>query len=286
MPNELRAFTDTFVSLLWDSSDALVVSAMSDGRLLLFNDAFSDLTGRPRSELTNNASLQAGIWAEPGDRGMLIAILRELGMVEDLPVTIATSNGETRLLHISSRVTAYGGEAVIVTVARDTTEQSRTERLLAMEHDVARVLSGSADQLDAAPKVLGILGKRLDWDFTGFWVTGADQPEMVHSWWSPLRPRLPYPPPTRVSPDGIVATIAWGGDAVWIENISTDPRIPPANRRQVTELRASLTFPVRSAGTVTGVIGCLTRRERERDEAMMESADAIGRLLGLLPLKP
>jgi PAS domain S-box-containing protein len=283
---ETLSFQETVGSLLWESSDALFVSGLADGRILNANDAGAELFGISQAKLLGSTSLELGMWADPGDRAVFTAALRERGRVDGYPVAIRVANGEVRLLHVSSRLTVMDGQHVIITVARDTTEQSATERLLSAQQAAARAVSDADGLDDAAPRVLTILGEGLGWDLTGFWTADDRAGLLVYqgSWASPL---VDMPDVLRLSPpvyrreEGIIGWVWRNATADWVEDMRTDQRVIPVLRSLLAPLRSALVFPVRRRGRILGVIGCYSGQRRERDDTLIEGADAIGRMLGL-----
>jgi PAS domain S-box-containing protein len=284
---ETLTFQETVGSLLWESADALFVSRLADGRILHANDAGVELSGISHDQLVGSTSLELGLWADPGDRSLYMAALREHGKIDGYPVSARVGNGGLRLLHVSSRVTVMDGEHVIVTVARDTTEQSWTERQLSAQQAAATVVSDAGSLADATPRVLRVLGERLGWDLTGFWIADdwAGQLAYQGSWASPLVEMpdvLRLSPPTYRRDEGIIGWVWRNATPDWVEDMGTDQRVLPVLRSLAEPLCSALVFPVRRRGRVLGVIGCYTRQRRERDDALVEGADAMGRMLGLL----
>jgi PAS domain S-box-containing protein len=283
---ETLSFQETVGSLLWESTDALFVSRLTDGRVLHANDAGAELFGISQAQLIGSTSLELGLWADPGDRAVFAAALRERGKVDGYPVAVRVASGETRLLHVSSRLTVMDGDLVAVTVARDTTEQSSTERLLSAQQAAATAVSEAGNLDEATRRVLTILGERLGWDLTGFWIADDRAGVLVYqgSWASPL---VDMPDVLRLSPpvyqrdEGIIGWVWRNAAADWVEDLRADRRVLPVIRSLAVPLRSALVFPVRRAGRILGVIGCYTGQARERDDALIEGADAIGRMLGL-----
>jgi PAS domain S-box-containing protein len=57
----------------------MVVTSLEDGRLVDFNDAFTQLTGYEREEAIGRTTTELGLWVQPEKRAEMLADLRLRG---------------------------------------------------------------------------------------------------------------------------------------------------------------------------------------------------------------
>ncbi|MEQ2009008.1 MAG: PAS domain S-box protein, partial [Limisphaerales bacterium] len=121
---------EQFRVLFNDSPDAIGLTALEDGRILEVNPRYCALFGRTRGELVGHTVLELGLWADPGDRTKLAAVLREHGRVVDFPTRFQARDGSIRHIRISAELVQLEGRPVIVGINRDVTERVATEGAL------------------------------------------------------------------------------------------------------------------------------------------------------------
>lgn len=126
----LRQMEEKFSKAFHASPDWVVMSSASDGCYIEVNEAFLALTGYTRSEIIGNTSISLGIWADPGERVRMLKRLDECGSVRDFEVKFRMKSGDIRIMLWSADVIDYKGEACLIAVARDVTEQRELENEL------------------------------------------------------------------------------------------------------------------------------------------------------------
>jgi PAS domain S-box-containing protein len=107
------------------SLDSIVVSTMADGRLVEVNETFLDLTGYEREEALGKTAVELGLWADPGQRRILVSLLGEQEVVRDLQVVSRMKSGELRDFVISAESIYVGRTNYLLAVARDITEKNQ-----------------------------------------------------------------------------------------------------------------------------------------------------------------
>lgn len=126
----LRMSEEKFSKAFHASPDPIVVSRAEDGVYIDVNEAFLECTGYERSEVIGRSSLEIGIWAEPEARMKMLRLLNQHGHVRNLDVKFRIKSGEIRELLWSADVIEYGGQACLIAVSRDVTDQRNLEREL------------------------------------------------------------------------------------------------------------------------------------------------------------
>jgi PAS domain S-box-containing protein len=286
---KLSPISEALVDLVWDSLDVVSVSRLADGRLLDINEGAADFFGMPREELIGRTSVELNAWT-PEERSTFVKSLQERGRIDELPLAIRDASGETRVAHVSARLCMFHNEPAIVLIGRDTTESSRTERLLAVEHAVTRAL-GMARTLDqAAPGVLAVIGERLDWDLGVLWWEDpeADILRPLHIWQSPaidLRLVL-QDTDTRTFQrgEGLVGRVWERAEPIWAPDVPRDPRFLRTTEAEGDAVHAAMMFPVVADRRVRGVIEFYARQLRPPDDALLETLCVLGLQLGQFAL--
>ncbi|SNB47425.1 PAS domain S-box protein [Geobacter sp. DSM 9736] len=123
----LHQMEEKFSKAFQASPDWIAMSSASDGRYLEVNDAFLSLTGYTREEVIGKTSIELGIWADPPERLRMLKLLDEHGLVRNLEVRFRMRSGDIRCMLWSADVIDFKGEACLIAVARDVTEQREME---------------------------------------------------------------------------------------------------------------------------------------------------------------
>jgi PAS domain S-box-containing protein len=152
----LRLVEEKFSKAFHASPDWIVMSRAADGRYIEVNDAFLNTTGFAREEVLGHTSVELGIWVKPDERVRMLKLLDEHGVVRNYETTFRMKSGETRNMLWSAEVIEYNGEACLIAVSRDVTEQRELEHEL-LESQVAlynqhEELAKLFSQVEAAKK--------------------------------------------------------------------------------------------------------------------------------------
>lgn len=109
--------------------DALSMTEIPSGRVVLCNEAFLRLTGFSREEVMSTTTLAMGVWHVPNDRAELLRRLRVEGIVKDHPATLHARDGRLSSVMLSASCFQADGRTYMVTHVRDITATER-ERLI------------------------------------------------------------------------------------------------------------------------------------------------------------
>jgi diguanylate cyclase (GGDEF)-like protein/PAS domain S-box-containing protein len=122
---------ERFAALFYCSPVALVLTSMTDGRIVDLNDAYCQLVGYRREELVGHTSLELGLWADSADRQKVLELVHRDGRVRQLEIALRTRSGEIRHLEVSFEATRLNGEDCFISTAIDVTARMQAASALA-----------------------------------------------------------------------------------------------------------------------------------------------------------
>jgi diguanylate cyclase (GGDEF)-like protein len=177
------------------------------------------------------------------------------------------------------RFTGYRG------IGRDVTAQQRVVRLLRLEHRVIRCLARAQDPQRALRDVLEAICHTEGWDCGEFWKLDGDSLRLGAAWtaegdegaraFAEASSALAFK-----SGVGLVGSVWRSGDPLWVANALEDPRVFRRDLALATGLRATMLFPVRTGGRVTGVLDFTSRRLRPPHKRLSQALQVIATMLG------
>ena len=126
----LRHSEERFAKAFRASPAAVSISRLTDGRYVDVNDAFVRLLGYGRQDVIGRTSLQIGLWVDPADRPRLAASLENQESLRGFATRFRTKTGEVREVVIAAERIDVDGEACILALSSDVTEQKRLEEQL------------------------------------------------------------------------------------------------------------------------------------------------------------
>lgn len=179
------------------------------------------------------------------------------------------------------------GDAYIFSAfVRDITARKRTERQLASQYAVTRVLAESRTLEEAGPKILQAICESLEWELGVFWrldrqgsvlrclevwqSPGLNAEEFVLATWQ-LAFALGKGLPGRIWQDG---------KPTWIMDVAQESNFPRADTAAKVGLHGAFGFPVRVGTEVEGVIELFRREIKEPDEQLLKMVADVGLKIG------
>lgn len=127
----LRQSEQLFSQAFHASPDPVMICRAHDGRIINVNKSFIRLTGYEPSEVIGHIHGEMMLWTDEKDGACAKQQLRPEEAGHNLEMTLVTKSGEHRDMLVSSEITEINNEDCVLTVARDVTEQKRTEQRMA-----------------------------------------------------------------------------------------------------------------------------------------------------------
>ena len=166
-------------------------------------------------------------------------------------------------------------------VGRDVTAQKHAERMLKLEHKVARDLATAEDASSGLIAVMRAVCEAEGWSCSRY--LRLDEERLVYQdGWSAgdsafleSSRGLVYRPG-----EGLAGIVLQSGEPVWSADISGDPRVHPAALAGLNETRGVFAFPVMAEGRTIGVFTFSSLSVREPDQRLLQASRVIGSQVG------
>jgi len=156
------------------SPDAVLITRISDGYLVKFNDEFSELAGFTREELTGKTTAEINIWKNYEDRQNFIDSLNKTGFCKNMEFDFMRKNGSLIVGMISAKIFLLHSVPHIISVTRDITERKMGEKLQQVNSEILAALNSSIDFEDAINRVLSIIKDNMKFDAVGVRLKNKD----------------------------------------------------------------------------------------------------------------
>lgn len=265
----------------------------TDGRYLGVNKAWEAYFGVPRQAFLGKTvfELYPGdpetaqrlatddqvLWRHPGTKSYETTITAAGGKVRNAIYYKATFKGE------DGRVAGLIGTII------DITERKQAEMRLALEHDVAQLLSNTDRSDEKVARILQAVGGTLGCACGAYWRPDEGGQEMVcaETWSIPAAEVAEFTARNRQirhplnQTGGLFMRVWTSGEPVWIDDVTLDTAFRRAPGAVKAGLRGAFAFPVRSGNDILGVMEFFSQASRPPDEELLRSASAIGSQLGM-----
>jgi PAS domain S-box-containing protein len=148
----LKESEERFGQMFRLSPDGIVVSSVSEGRVIEANEAMLRILGRSRDNVIGRTVTDLGIWRDAFEHKAMVALpAMTPGGIRQYEHALSTPAGEKRdLLARTARIDLQG-EAVLLSVVSDITERRRVQRLLEeSEQRLAKMIEASPEAITIA----------------------------------------------------------------------------------------------------------------------------------------
>jgi signal transduction histidine kinase len=162
-----------------------------------------------------------------------------------------------------------------------------SERHVAAQYAVTRILTGSATLEDAAHQVLRVIGESLDWELGMLWSMDEEKQALhvLDLWHAPHVEATEFIQDSRRRTfqrgEGLIGRIWSTGKPIWVPDVTTDPSFRRAQMAAKAGLHGGFAFPVHKGEEVYGVIDFFCREAREPDQDVLDMVADIGIKVGL-----
>jgi len=171
-------------------------------------------------------------------------------------------------------------------VAKDVTVQMRAQRMLALEHAIARCLADADSVSTALQAVLHAVCETESWEHGSYWHADDASKLMRFSaaWHVPSDELEHYTQHSRTvafAPGaGLVGRVWQSGEPLWVADFGSDPRVLQKTLARDISMRGMFVFPVMSDAQTIGVFTFFSREVREPDARLLAATRVIGSQVG------
>lgn len=170
----LRISEDKFSMAFRNSPEGVVISTLSNGRIIDISENIERITGYRRDDMIGQPVLEFGIWRDPKVRTDMVKVLQKQGVIQNVCVEMCTRADEIRQCELSAEVINIGDEPCMITNIRDVTERIQMAETLSKSHRALTVLNQCNHALVHASteqklldEVCTIIAKASDYCLTG-----------------------------------------------------------------------------------------------------------------------
>ncbi|MDP2416340.1 MAG: PAS domain S-box protein [Hydrogenophaga sp.] len=150
-----------FESVFRAAPEAMSLAEWDSGRLLLVNDAFCSLFGRPRDQLIGFTSTELGLWRSPDKRQHLLAALEKGDKVRNIQISSNRPDGQEIHVRYSAERVTVDGQPRLLLMFRDVTQLELDQRALARSEQRFRLAASH--------------GQVWEWDFDQGFIKPSDE---------------------------------------------------------------------------------------------------------------
>jgi len=145
---ELLASQERFTKVFEASPLAITVTRVRDGHFVDVNPAFTRLSGYTRDDVIGRTSRDLHLWADTSERADAIDAMQARGQLLDQEIAFLLKSGEIRSGVLSMVPITLAGEACVVSLIRDVSEEQRAQHSAReMAAELQRTLDQSPDMI-------------------------------------------------------------------------------------------------------------------------------------------
>jgi PAS domain S-box-containing protein len=123
----LRQSEDKFSKTFHMNPDAILITRIVDGMIVMVNEGFMQIFGATEEEVIGKTARELNIWVNPEDRNSVIEGVKADGKVNNFEFSFRNKAGDVRYGLMSASIIEINRAPHILTVARDITKRVRAE---------------------------------------------------------------------------------------------------------------------------------------------------------------
>ncbi|MGD9782833.1 MAG: PAS domain-containing protein [Kiritimatiellia bacterium] len=203
---DLSLQREKFSKAFHSSPYAMLLTRLSDGKILEVNDGFTDLVGYGDEEVLGCRTTDLNLWAKAGDRDAIVAQLAARGRVDGLEFAFRKKSGDLLTGLFSAAVLAVGDEPCILSSIADITARKQVEeereRLVADRERALQEIKVLGGLLPICMSCKKIRDDQGYWNQIESYIRSHSQAEFSHSLCPECAHQLypEYEPPPPASP--------------------------------------------------------------------------------------
>ena len=192
-----------FFRVFHDSPVGMVITTVTEGRYVEVNAAYARLLGYTVAELNDQSLALMGLEHEE-ERNMVLEVLRRVGKLGNVPLTLRTRAEEPRTCIASVQVEEIDGQPYLLFIVQDITEQEQAQAALRSSEQRFRLF------FQSVPLPLLVIddagGAILDVNAAACLTYGYERDEFLTLKWADLPAASAKPVPPRPGGNGQAPT--------------------------------------------------------------------------------
>ncbi|HEX6133531.1 MAG TPA: ATP-binding protein [Longimicrobiales bacterium] len=280
---QLRGIIDSALDAIVTSDAQSVITGWNEHAEVMFGWSASEAIGRrltetiipPQHREAHTRSMER--YLTTGEKRIMnrrieITALRRDGTEFPVELTVASARA--------------GSRTIFSAFLRDITARKETERRIAAEHAVTRILAESHTLDAAAPRVLEAIGSSLGWTTGAFWIVepATDRLRLAGTWHAAdarVSAFMELTQSTSFERGGGLPGRVWQRrEPLWVEDVTQDTSFPRLAAARESGLHGAVAFPVRVGDEILGVIEFFQHESLAPDEGLLTALDVIGSGIG------
>jgi two-component system cell cycle sensor histidine kinase/response regulator CckA len=172
--------------------------------------------------------------------------------------------------------------AAIEELQKEIAECKYSERRLATQYAVTRVLAESDTLAAATPRLLRAIGESMEWGWGALWIVDP-KAAVIHCqsiWHAPNIEAAEFDAISRetvFTPGrGVPGRVWQSGSPIWIDDATKNPVVVRAPVAARTDLHTAIAFPILLRGQTLGVIELFSHAVRQPDKEQLATLSALG----------
>jgi PAS domain S-box-containing protein len=155
---ELRRNEEKFMKTFRNNPAIMVISTIEEGRLIEVNDMFIETLGYERQEVIGKTALELNLYADPGQRNLIVQSVKDHGDVRNIECLIQDRAGQLHCGLISAEIIEFQEAMYLLIIMNDVTERKKAEELLQLHQanmahllrlgEVGEMASGLAHEIN------------------------------------------------------------------------------------------------------------------------------------------
>ncbi|MDD4242574.1 MAG: PAS domain S-box protein, partial [Smithellaceae bacterium] len=158
LSEEVRAEKEKYALAFQSAPYALVLSRLSDGKILEINDGFTRNTGYDEADIQEKTAMELNLWANKEDRALVVRDLQDTGVIFDRKVLLRKKSGEIVTGLFSAQLITFRHEACLLSSINDITEREKAmEELRVAQKQWQKTFDATQDAIWLMDRDLRIL---------------------------------------------------------------------------------------------------------------------------------
>lgn len=256
-----------------------------DGTILRVNQAELDILGYSSEEYVGR-----NIREFHCDEEVITDILNRLNageVLHDYEARLRCKDGSIKHVRINSSVYREGRKFIHTRCfTHDITDRKLSEKRLALQYGVSKILSQSIDFVDGTHEILETVCESLGWQVGVLWSIDyqTEVLRFIDIWHEPQVEAREFEKVSRERTFekgvGLPGRIWATAKPAWIPNVTRDENFPRAHAAAAAGLRGAFGFPIQLGEEVVGVIEFFSREVRQPDDELLKIIGSLSSQIG------